>query len=227
MAKNPFLGLVALGPIDPDILRSLRTALSKYLLLPVRVLRPKLLPMQTYHVTRNQYDAIQLLEYLLDDVETEAVRVLGVTAKDLCIPILTFVFGHAQLRGKAAVISLFRPRGDDVGILPPRQVFLGRLIKLSLHELGHTFGLEHCNEDGCLMGFSTNLEVLDRKKTAFCDYCQILLTDCFRDQGLLPPFRRHAEALVLKAANPTAGNSRKVVHKRPAGRQSDSRGGKK
>jgi archaemetzincin len=227
MAKHPFLGLVALGPVDPDILRSLRSALSKFLLLPVRVLRPKSLPMQTYHVTRHQYNAIQLLEYLLDDVETEAIRVLGVTAKDLCIPILTFVFGHAQLKGKAAVISLFRPRGDDVGILPPRQVFLGRLIKLSLHELGHTFGLEHCNEAGCLMGFSTNLTVLDQKKTVFCDYCQILLTDCFREQGLLPPFRRHAEKLVLKAANPTTGNSRKVVHKRPAGRPSDSRGGNK
>lgn len=209
MAKYPFLGLVALGPLDPDILRSLRTALAKYLLLPVRLLRPKPLPLQSYHVTRHQYNAIQLLEFLLDDVETEAIRVLGVTAKDLYIPILTFVFGDAQLRGKAAVISLFRPRGDDVGILPPRTVFLGRLIKLSLHELGHTFGLEHCNEDGCLMGFSSNLEVLDQQKIAFCKYCQILLTDCFRDQGLLPPFKRYAETPVLSASNPTAGNSRR------------------
>jgi hypothetical protein len=56
MAKHPFIGLVALGPIDPDSLRSLRTALAK-LLLPARVLRPKPLPLHTYHLTRHQYHA--------------------------------------------------------------------------------------------------------------------------------------------------------------------------
>jgi archaemetzincin len=209
MKNHSFLGLVALGPIDPDILRILRTALAKILLLPVRVLRPKPLPMQTYHFTRQQYNSTQLLEFLLDDEETEAFRILGVTAGDLCIPILTFVFGEAQLNGKAAIISVFRPRGDAGGPTPTRPIFWGRLIKLSLHELGHTFGLEHCREDGCLMGFSSNLEILDRKNIAFCDYCQILLTDYFRDQGLLPPLKRYAETHAPDAPTPTADNSRK------------------
>jgi archaemetzincin len=209
MAKQPFLGLVALGPIDPDILRSLRTTLAKFLLLPVRVLHPKPVPLQTYHLARHQYDAAQLLEFLIDDVETEAFRILGVTAGDLYIPIFTFVFGEGQLNGKAAIISVFRPRGDAGGPTPPRPVFLERLIKLSLHELGHTFGLKHCREEGCLMGFSANLEKLDRTKLSFCDYCQILLTDYFRDQGLLPPLKRYAETHAPDASTPTAGNYRK------------------
>jgi len=209
MAKHPFLGLVALGPIDPDILRILRATIAKFLQLPVRVLAPKPLPPQTYHLTRHQYHAHQLLEFLLDDVETKAFRILGVTAQDLYIPILTFVFGEAQLDGKAAIISLFRPRGDADGNPPPRPVFWERLMKLSLHELGHTFGLEHCREDGCLMGFSSNLEKLDRKPLALCRYCQILLTDYYRDQGLLPPLKRYAETHAPDASNPTAGNSRK------------------
>jgi archaemetzincin len=207
MVKHPFLGLVALGPIDPDILRSLRTTLAKFLLLPVRVLHPKPLPLQTYNSTRHQYHATQLLEFLIDDVETEAFRILGVTAEDLYIPILTFVFGEAQLSGKAAIISLFRPRGDADGNFPLRPVFLKRLIKLSLHELGHTFGLKHCREEGCLMGFSSNLEILDRKPLAFCDYCQILLTDYFRDQGLLPSLKQYAEIHAPDSPTPTAGNS--------------------
>jgi len=209
MVKHPFLGLVALGPIDPNILRSLRTALAKFLLLPVRVLHPKPLPLQTYHSIRHQYHSTQLLEFLINDVETEAFRILGVTAKDLYIPILTFVFGEAQLNGKAAIISLFRPRGDAGGPNPPRPVFLRRLIKLSLHELGHTFGLEHCREDGCLMGFSSNLEKLDQTNIAFCGYCQILLTDYFRDQGLLPTLKRYAKTHAPNTPTPTAGNSRK------------------
>jgi predicted Zn-dependent protease len=80
MVKHQFVGLVALGPIDPNILRNLRTALAKFLLLPVRVLHPKPLPLQTYDSTRHQYDSTQLLEFLTNDVETEAFRILGVTA---------------------------------------------------------------------------------------------------------------------------------------------------
>ena len=69
--------------------------------------------------------------------------------------------------------------------MPPRPVYLKRLIKLSLHELGHTFGLGHCRQDACLMGFSANLEKLDRKKLALCEYCQVLLADYLRDKGLI------------------------------------------
>ena len=175
-----------LGPIDPEILRRLRTAITKILHLPVRVLRPRNpLPLHTYHVVRQQYHSTQLLEYLLTENNSGAFRVLGVTAADLYIPIFTFVFGEAQLDGKAAIISLARPRGDLDGIVPPKQVFLRRLIKLSLHELGHTFGLGHCRQQGCLMGFSANLEKLDGKNLTFCPYCQVMLTDYLRDRGLV------------------------------------------
>ena len=208
MAKHTYVGLVALGPVDPDILRHLRTAIAKFLLLPVRVLQPKPLPANAYNVTRQQYHATSLLELLLDDADTRALRILGVTAQDLFIPILTFVFGEAQLSGKAAIVSLFRPRGGADGA-PPRRVILGRLIKLGLHELGHTFGLGHCREEGCLMGFSSNLEKLDSSKLALCTYCQILLTDYYRDQGLLPPLRQYGEIRVPGAPNLIADNSRK------------------
>jgi archaemetzincin len=210
MAKRPFLGMVALGPIDPDILRRLRIALSKFLPLPVRLLPPEPLPPRTYHVIRHQYNAVQLLEFLIDQKENKAFRILGVTAGDLYIPIFTFIFGEAQLNGDTAIISVFRPRGDAGGPTPPRQVVLKRLLKLSLHELGHTFGLKHCLEDGCLMQFSSNLEKLDQKKLAFCEYCQILLQDYFKDQGLpLPPLKRNAEIHAPDAPTPIADNSHK------------------
>ena len=124
MSNRPFLGLVALGPIDPEILRRLRTAIAKILVLPVRVLRPKPLPPQTYHVVRHQYHSTQLLEYFLAEHNSEAFRILGVTAVDLYIPIFTFVFGEAQLDGKAAIISLLRPRGDIDGVHAPQAGFL-------------------------------------------------------------------------------------------------------
>ena len=180
MPLRPFLGLVPLAPVDLKILQHLRTAIAGFLSLPVRILPPKPLPPHTYHVVRNQYHSTQLLEYLLaGEDQCEPFRVLGITAVDLYIPIFTFVFGEAQLDGKAAIVSTFRPGGGACNIRPPQPLFLERLIKLSLHELGHTFSLPHCRRDGCLMGFATNLEKLDHKNLELCEYCQILLCDYF------------------------------------------------
>jgi archaemetzincin len=209
MVKHPFLGLAALGPVDPDILQRLRTKLAKILKLPVLVLPPHPLPAQTYHLTRQQYNSTQLLEFLIDHDDSKALRILGVTAGDLYIPILTFVFGEAQVNGKAAIISLCRPRGDADGTSTPRPLLLDRLVKLSLHELGHTFGLGHCREEGCLMRFSSNLEKLDRTVIALCDYCRILLADAFLEQGLLPPFKQYGETHEPDASTLTGDSSRK------------------
>jgi archaemetzincin len=181
MAQSPFLYLVALGPVDPKLLRLLRTCIANHFSLPARILDPKPLPPHTYHVMRNQYHSTQLLEYLLKDEYTEPFRVLGVTAVDLYIPIFTFVFGEAQLDGRAALISIFRPGGGADGVRPPRALFLDRLTKLGAHELGHTFGLGHCQEEGCLMGFAANLEKLDQKNLTLCKYCHVLMTDYLRN----------------------------------------------
>jgi archaemetzincin len=209
MSPRAFLGLVALGPVDPEILRRLRTAVAKFFAIPVRVLRPRPLPEQTYHIVRSQYHSTQILENLLSDNASGAFRTLGITSVDLFIPILTFVFGEAQLNGKAAVISLFRPRGDADSTNPLLAVVLKRLIKLSIHELGHTFGLGHCREEGCLMGFSANLEKLDQKNLAFCHYCQVLLADFFQEHHIVPPLRRYEGTPSRDVAIPTAESGRK------------------
>jgi len=201
MPRLPVLGLVPLGPVDPQILRHLRRAIARMLGLPVRILRPRPLPSPSYHLGRKQYLSTLLLENLLEG-SGGPWRVLGITAADLYIPIFTFVFGEAQLDGKAAVVSIFRPRGDAGGVRPPQALLLRRLLLLSLHELSHTFGLGHCRQPGCLMGFSANLEKLDQKNLAYCEYCQIMLGDYLLEQGVLPRLRRQAETRAPGAPRP-------------------------
>jgi len=209
MSHRAFLGLVALGPMDPEIVRRLRTAVAKILGLPVRVLRPRALPEETFHIVRNQYHSTQILEYLLSEHDSGACRILGVTSVDLYIPILTFVFGEAQLNGKAALISIYRPRGDADGANPPPAVVFKRLIKLSIHELGHTFGLGHCREEGCLMGFAANLEKLDQKNLTFCNYCQVLLADFYQEHNIFPRLKRYEGTPVPNVAIPIVESGRK------------------
>lgn len=169
-----------LGPVDPDLLRRLQKSLSRHLPLTIRILPSKPLPPQAYHVVRHQYHSTGLLEYLLNNDDEDSYRILGVTAADLYIPIFTFVFGEAQLEGKAAVISLFRPSGAGT-MRVPRQTLIQRLTKLGVHELGHTFGLGHCRQPGCLMGFAENLAKLDNKDMELCSYCRVLLEDYLRN----------------------------------------------
>jgi archaemetzincin len=50
-----------------------------------------------------------------------------------------------------------------------------RLEKEAVHELGHTFGLIHCREPGCVMYSVTYAEEIDFKSKNFCHACSILL----------------------------------------------------
>ena len=85
MPPRPFLGLVALGPVDPEILRHLRTVIAKFLDLPARILAPLPLPSHTFHLVRQQYHSTQLLEHLLSQNKPGLLRILGLTAVDLYI----------------------------------------------------------------------------------------------------------------------------------------------
>jgi archaemetzincin len=184
MSSRPIIGLVPLGSVDPVLLRRIKSTLSKVFPLPIHILPSHKLPERTYHIVRNQYNSTQILEYLLEDVPAGIWKILGVVAVDLFIPILTHVFGEAQLGGTGALVSIFRPRGDDEGFAISPYLLWRRVSKLSLHELGHTFNLGHCRQPGCVMGFSTNIEKLDQKNGAYCSYCRVLLADYFQDHGL-------------------------------------------
>jgi len=125
----------------------------------------------TYDAGRQQYGSIPVLEMLTRLCPADAWKVLAVTDRDLYIPVLTFVFGHAQLGGRAAVISLARLRQEFYGLAPNREVFVERACKEALHETGHLLGLVHCAERSCAMSLATNVRQIDQKRAAFCVSC--------------------------------------------------------
>jgi archaemetzincin len=102
-------------------------------------------------------------------------KVLAVSGEDLFIPILTYVFGEAQLGGEFAVVSYHRLQPERYGLAADRNLLLDRLFKESLHELGHTYGLVHCQDQDCVMRTSTYAEDIDLKGGSFCRRCQAAL----------------------------------------------------
>ena len=94
---------------------------------------------------------------------------------DLYIPVLTFVFGEAQLADGGAVVSTHRLRQEFYGLPANPELLHVRLLKEALHELGHTYGLRHCPDYTCVMSASNGVERIDLKQAEFCTHCAQLM----------------------------------------------------
>jgi archaemetzincin len=139
-------------------------------------------PCYAFEPERGQYFSGRILKEILhseglSSATADAIKVLGIVDVDLCTPILSFVFGEAQLGGKAAVISLCRLRQEFSGLPSNPQLLLQRAKKEALHELGHTFGLIHCRNPRCVMYFSNSVRNIDMKTANFCHNCSMLLAE--------------------------------------------------
>jgi archaemetzincin len=119
---------------------------------------------------RNQYWSTSILKRLLE-VSSPGTHVLGIAGVDLFVPVLTFVFGEAQIGGRAALVSIHRLRNDFYGLPADAEILFERLVKEALHEMGHNFGLKHCADWQCVMTSSHAVERLDLKTDAFCRAC--------------------------------------------------------
>ena len=124
-------------------------------------------PEDAYDARRKQWSSTRILSWLVRSAPDG--KVLGVTDVDLFIPILTFVFGEAQVGGRAAVVSTARLAEPG---LPDERIVLERLAKESVHEVGHVFGLLHCETPGCVMGRSSSVRDVDRKRGHLCAACR-------------------------------------------------------
>ena len=124
-----------------------------------------------YDPSRDQYNSRRLLEILDRLRPASAERVVGVVSFDLFIPVLTFVFGEAQLEGRAAVVSSLRLDNGFYGLPSNRALHHARLITEVVHELGHTYGLRHCATPRCVMNRSTYVEEIDLKDDSYCNRC--------------------------------------------------------
>jgi archaemetzincin len=163
------------APGRRELLARLAPALERAFREPVRIRTPWFDPERAYDASRGQYNSTTLLRLLLQDPTPDSGRVLGVSGVDLFIPVLTYVFGEAQLDGRAAVVSLHRLQPAVYGLPEDPARVAPRRLKEAVHELGHTYGLLHCGDSRCVMSSSTYVEEIDLKGDEFCPACRALL----------------------------------------------------
>ena len=161
--------LLPLGDADPRIVEGLRSPLHETFRIPVEVTHATIDVERFYSKARGQYNSTSILCHLRD--EQGESKVLAVLSGDLFIPILTFVFGEAELGGNAAVISYHRLQNERYGLPANPDLLMDRVCKEAVHELGHAYGLKHCALRGCVMHASTYVEDIDLKGRGFCEGC--------------------------------------------------------
>lgn len=156
--------LLPIAPVDARVVQDLARAISAATGSRLTVASERAIPLAAYVPARRQHRAEALVGLARQE---PGDRVLAVTEADLYSDDLNFVFGLADSPGRAAVISLHRLRADGD---PSR--FRERAVKEAIHELGHTMGLGHCPDPGCVMHFSNSLADTDRKAAALCGRCR-------------------------------------------------------
>lgn len=160
------------GAVERRVLADLRADLQGAFGKDCEILPEEVDPDFAFHPGRQQYHSTEILKRLSPLGQAGSWRLLGVTEVDLYIPVLTFVFGEAQLGNSCAVISYHRLRQEFYGLPPDAGLLRDRLLKEAVHELGHTLGLRHCEDYRCAMAPSHAVEWIDVKSVGLCDHCR-------------------------------------------------------
>jgi archaemetzincin len=189
------LQILPVGPTDPRLLDWLRQQLQEKFQVNGEILSPALDVSFALHSERQQYHSSEILAAMQPYKGRDTWKLLAVTSFDLYIPILTFVFGEAQVGGTAALVSYHRLRQEFYGLpenldlLADRLLIeavheLGHTLRLAkhegqdryieieaVHELGHTLRLTHCDDYRCAMAPSHAVEWIDLKDSGYCESC--------------------------------------------------------
>src|SRR5271168_3579464 len=120
------LQLLPIGDVDAGLIVEMCPAIEAILSSPCIVLPIRLDPEFAFHGERQQYHSSEILQRMQSLVRADTWRMLGIAAVDLYIPILTFVFGEAQMSGPCALLSSHRLHQEFYGLPRDPELFRQR-----------------------------------------------------------------------------------------------------
>jgi archaemetzincin len=122
----------------------------------------------------DRYDAKIILKELVKSIPEGCNKILAICNADIFTEKTVHqvrydhwgIFGLGYQPGKACVVSDFRLKKFG-------KISDSLLVKVALHEMGHTFGLPHCNRDRrCMMNDAKGtVQTLFHEEKWLCAYC--------------------------------------------------------
>jgi archaemetzincin len=150
--------IIAVHRVPAEVGEWLNLGLPGVFELPCRAGRSVRHPAEAWNAPRRQY----LADTVLNRVDRgSSLCALAVADLDLADPL-----------NRRAVVALPRLRQTYYGLPDDKEIFRQRVTKEAIHELGHVFGLRHCEDRHCVMTFSNSLADTDLKGPDFCSRCR-------------------------------------------------------
>ena len=163
---------ISQGNFEKDFLEKIAGEITREFLYSVNIEGSHLDLSEFYDPMRRQYDGNRILKEMGSISSSQYIKKVGLFRVDLFIPILTYIFGQASLKGSIGIASLYRLRNEHYGMKKDEDLLLDRFGKVIIHELGHMFGLVHCHIPTCVMRSSTYVEDIDQKSHNLCNKCR-------------------------------------------------------
>lgn len=178
--KEHTLAILPFSGTDSALLRKIKEGLQSKLEVKITELSPATLPAYAFYKPRQRYIADSLLTFLYRTNNGRFEKIIGITTKDISTrkdPHENWgILGLGSCPGEACVISSFRAGRNKV----PGKDFFRRMVTLALHEVGHTYGLQHCPVSDCLMKDAEGKMNLD-DGDSYCEKCNNYL----KEKGVL------------------------------------------
>ena len=168
--------IVPVGDLPAAVKREASSGLRSVYDCEVTIHDTQPIPEGAYDAGREQYRAEEFIE--LAGRIGGGEKNIAITPHDLFYRRRNYVFGLAYLSGNGSVISTYRLQTSSDGGFSERSasdIFADRVRKEVVHEIGHTLGLEHCDNARCVMNFSPTVREVDVKEENLCGSCQRLI----------------------------------------------------
>lgn len=197
MGQN--INILILNDISRNILRFLKKNLSSLFKGNVTVSKHIIIPSSLFNENKKQYDGRKLMKFLTENMTLKEARDinLAVFDRDIYAGNLDYVFGLASPFPKIGVVSIMRmhPHYNEdyfseglkkrkAGKFPlllrrlsdtEKKLYYERILKEAVHIIGHTLGLIHCSNKGCIMYPSNSSGNIDSKDASFCGSCSKII----------------------------------------------------
>lgn len=165
------LYLVPVKFSNTTLIQKIRNGLSDIFHISVKIVDLNLDIESAYSAERRQYYSTQIISQAMNLTSDYDGKIILLTEHDLFVPVLTFIYGEAQLGGKHCIVSICRLHEEFYSGRSDDELLYQRSMKEVLHELGHNFGLIHCIDWDCVMHASLEIEEIDIKGNIYCKSC--------------------------------------------------------